>query len=62
MSNGKLPTQTQLAFLISRKIATVGIDPKPMLKKTLDQLNGYYLQMIKDAMSEDIKKAIIFSR
>ena len=62
MSNGKLPTQKQLAFLISIKIATVGIDPKPMLKKTLDQLNGYYLQMIKDAMSEDIKKAIIFSR
>lgn len=32
-----------------------------MLKKTLDQLNGYYLEMIKEAMSEDIKKAIIFS-
>lgn len=62
MSNRKLPTQKQLAFLISRKITTVGIDPKPMLKKTLDQFNGYYLQMIKDAISEDIKKAIIFSR
>ena len=62
MSNGKLPTQMQLAFLISRKIATVGIEHKPMLKKTLDQLNGYYLEMIKEAMSEDIKKAIIFSR
>ena len=32
-----------------------------MLKKTFDQLNGYYLEMIKEAMSEDIKKAIIFS-
>lgn len=61
MANGKLPTQKQLAFLISRKIATEGIDPKPMLKKTLDQLNGFYLEMIKDAISEDIKKSIIFT-
>ena len=61
MSNGKLPTEKQLAFLISRKIATVGIEPKPMLKKTLDQLNGYYIEMIKDAIAEDVQKAIIFT-
>lgn len=33
--NGKLPTNNQLAFLISRKIAKKGIKPKNYLKKTL---------------------------
>ena len=34
--NGKVPTTDQLAYLISRKIATKGIEPKKLLKRALE--------------------------
>ena len=34
--NGRVPTTDQLAYLISRKIATKGIEPKKLLKRSLE--------------------------
>ena len=34
--NGKVPTKDQLAYLISRKIYRVGIDPRPLLQEAID--------------------------
>ena len=38
-SDGKIPTIEQLTFLISRKIARYGIEPKYYLNDTLDELD-----------------------
>lgn len=38
-SNGKVPTLNQLTYLISRKIARDGIEPKYYLNKTLDEID-----------------------
>ena len=38
-SNGKIPTLEQLTFLISRKIARDGIEPRYYLNNTLDELS-----------------------
>lgn len=53
--NGKLPTEKQLAFLIGRKIATEGIEPKNVLKRTRDEVLDEMLMSIKAAILEDIK-------
>lgn len=38
-SNGKIPTLEQLTFLISRKIARDGIEPRYYLNNTLDEID-----------------------
>ena len=38
-SNGKIPTLEQLTFLISRKIAEKGIEPRYYLNNTLDEID-----------------------
>lgn len=38
-SNGKVPTLEQLTFLISRKIAEKGIEPRYYLNNTLDEID-----------------------
>lgn len=38
-TNGKLPTLEQLTFLISRKIARDGIEPRYYLNNTLDEVD-----------------------
>lgn len=38
-SNGKIPTLNQLTYLISRKIARDGIEPKYYLNNTLDEID-----------------------
>lgn len=48
--NGKLPTENQLAYLISRKIHKLGYEGKQPLKRTLDEN--------KDAIYRDIEKAL----
>ena len=62
LNNGKLPTQQQLAFLIGRKIATVGIKEKPMLRKTLDEINAFYANRIEEALSKDVQEALVILR
>lgn len=48
--NGKLPTENQLAYLISRKISKVGTKPKPFLNNTIsdfDLIGKIYNQVLK---------------
>lgn len=58
MKNGKLPTINQLAFLIARKIAKEGIEPKNILKRTVEEVNNEMLMSIKMAIMEDLKRDI----
>lgn len=39
MLNGKIPTLSQLTYLISRKIARDGIEPRYYLNNTLDEID-----------------------
>lgn len=57
--NGKLPTTDQLAFLIGRKIAKEGIDPKPFFQPALDEANAHFKDMIDYAILEDIDEWIL---
>lgn len=57
MKNGKLPTDKQLAFLISRKIAEEGIEPKPILAETLEEVNERYEKIFNDAILLDLSEA-----
>lgn len=52
--NGKVPTTEQLAFLIGRKIAREGIQPRPLLQNTKDKVIPKYEEVIRDALEEDI--------
>ena len=55
---GKLPTTDQLAFLISRKIATKGIQGKNLLEKAIDILEKQYNNKLEDAVTKDVTKEI----
>lgn len=52
--NGKLPTEEQLAFLISRKISEEGTKGTHNLERTLDALNGFYMAKFEEALMEDL--------
>lgn len=51
--NGKIPTENQLSFLIGRKIAREGIEPRPLLAETINELNQYYLPKLQEALESD---------
>ena len=55
---GKLPTTDQLAFLISKKIATKGIQGKNLLEKAIDILEKQYNNKLEDAVTKDVTKEI----
>ena len=55
-SRGRLPTEEQLAFLISRKIAEQGTEPKRVLAETITELNNYYLPLLKQALDRDFAR------
>lgn len=55
--NGKLPTEEQLAYLISRKIHNEGYEGKGVLKDSLEE-NEDFLINVQYAMLEDIEKDI----
>lgn len=52
LSNGKLPTEKQLAYLIGRKIANEGFEGSKDLEHTMEKVD--YEQIIEDALAEDI--------
>lgn len=52
--NGKLPTEQQLAFLISRKIAREGTKARNILELTLEELNEEYDDKISEALTLDL--------
>ena len=58
MANGKLPTENQLAFLISHSIAEKGIKPRPILKETLNafQLEQRIYNQIISMLQETINE------
>lgn len=57
--NGKLPTEEQLAYLISRKIHKVGYEGKQPLKKTIDKLRDDIYKDIEDALSKDLSTDVL---
>ncbi len=61
--NGVLPTEKQLAFLISRKIAEQGIEPGHQLRRTMRDFKQEIEDRIDEAIAQDINEAIniIFS-
>lgn len=56
--NGKLPTEEQLAYLISRKIHREGYKGRGILKRSVDEINVMMMDDIKNAIIEDIKADI----
>lgn len=55
--NGKLPTEEQLAYLISRKIHTEGYEGKGLLKQSLSDNEDFILN-IQYAMLEDVAEDV----
>ena len=55
-SRGRLPTEEQLAFLISRKIAEQGTEPRRVLAETVEELNNYYLPKLQQALDRDFAR------
>ena len=55
-SRGRLPTEEQLAFLISRKIAEQGTEGRHVLYETVDELNRYYLPKLQQALDSDFNR------
>lgn len=55
-SRGRLPTEEQLAFLIARKIANEGTEPKRVLAETITELNSIYLPKLQRALENDFAR------
>ena len=55
-SSGRLPTEEQLAFLIARKIAEQGTEGRKVLAETVEELNNYYLPLLKQALDRDFNR------
>lgn len=53
--NGKLPTENQLAFLISRSIAKKGIRPRPIFNDSLDDAMNDFENGLEDAFTKDVE-------
>jgi hypothetical protein len=53
--NGKLPTIDQLTYLISRKIALDGIEPRYYLNNTLDEID---LEPLNDAITRSLEQQL----
>ena len=53
LEDGKLPTENQLAYLISRKIHTLGYEGTGLLQKSIDD-NEEFMERIENAMLEDV--------
>lgn len=52
--NGIKPTERQLAYLIGRKIARDGTEPRPNLEKALTEVNERWLGKIEKAAAADL--------
>lgn len=57
--NGKLPTEEQLAYLISRKIHTYGYEGKQPLKRTIEELKVEIHRDIEEALSKDLSTDVL---
>ena len=61
LKSGKtvIPTPPQLPFLIARSIGRRGIAPKPLFQKSFEAAKQQFMQVIKDAITQDIKENLI---
>lgn len=61
LKSGKtvVPTIPQLSFLIARSIGQRGIPPKPLFKNSFEAAKQQFIQVIKDAITQDIKENLI---
>ena len=61
LKSGKtvIPTIPQLSFLIARSIGRRGIAPKPLFQKSFEAAKQQFIQVIKDAITQDIKENLI---
>jgi hypothetical protein len=56
--SGNLPTEKQLAYLISRKIALEGTPETDLLKNTLETVNAKYDELISEAIDKDLDEGL----
>ena len=56
--NGRVPTVDQLTFLIGRKIANEGTDPKPFFQKNIAPTYEHFKEAIALAIDEDLAEYI----
>ena len=61
LKSGKtvIPTPPKLPFLIARSIGRRGIAPKPLFKNSFEAAKQQFIQVIKDAITQDIKENLI---
>ena len=61
LKSGKtvIPTIPQLSFLIARSIGQRGIPPKPLFKNSFEAAKQQFIQVIKDAITQDIKESLV---
>ena len=61
LKSGKtvIPTIPQLSFLIARSIGRRGIAPKPLFQKSFEAAKQQFIQVIKNAITQDIKENLI---
>lgn len=57
--NGKLPTETQLAYAIRHKIDTEGYTGGQYMQKTLDEINGKYTKLLQEALNKCVASYVI---
>lgn len=55
---GQIPSERSLAFLIARKIAREGTDPKPLLEQSVNEVLKVYLSQLQDALQTDIQNIL----
>ena len=63
MANGKLPTESQLAFLIGRKISRVGTEGINDFQRANDEIFSRMEMSLAEAVTEDLQRqvSIIFT-
>ena len=60
LKSGKsvVPTIPQLSFLIARSIGQRGIPPRPLFKHSFEDAKKQFIQVIEDAITQDIKESL----
>ena len=57
--DGKLPTETQLAYAIRHKIDTEGYSGGQYMQQTLDEINGKYTKLLQEALTKCVDSYVI---
>lgn len=57
--DGKLPTETQLAYAIRHKIDNEGYSGGQYMQQTLDEINGKYTKLLQEALTKCVDSYVI---